>query len=108
MRWLRVAYRFPVTGAGVMVGSAYDQACVRHAFQDHGKGFHQRLETLVGAPMADGKDSLLGIAALGEVGRTGDRREGSMRAQQHVLGGILRNQGAAITGKQYRYRVRFE
>ena len=43
---------------------------LRHLFQHQRERFHQRFEPLVGAPMPDGKDALLRIAALAEVRRS--------------------------------------
>ena len=61
----------PSSRLGMVVGARDDELGIGNCFQDSRKGLHQRLQPFVGAPVSDGENAKLRIAAFRKIRRTG-------------------------------------
>src|ERR1700677_3477481 len=57
---------FHISGSLRVVSSGDDQADIRHLCRETLESFDQQLEAFVGTPLSEGKNAMLGVAALGE------------------------------------------
>ena len=100
-----VRHLLEVAGRLGVVGSGNDQLGVRNLADDGREAFDEKLQPLVGAPLSEGEDAMLGIAATREIRVLGASRQSSVAAHIHRPAAVLAAQDVAIGGHHHRNRV---
>jgi hypothetical protein len=95
-----------IPGCLGMVCSAHHQAGRGQDLGDQLKGIDHQLEPLVGSPLAKRQNAMLRVPAPGKIRALGFSRQNAMRAEMHVVAAVFFVKDFAITGHEYRHRIR--
>jgi hypothetical protein len=89
-----------------MVSSAHHQAGRGQNLRDQLKRIDHQLEPFVGSPLPESQNAMLRVPAPGKIRALGFSRQNAMRAEMHILAAIFFMKNFAITGHEYRHRIR--
>ena len=84
-----------------MISACYDQFDIGYLPRDRVEGVDHGLEALIGSPLAKRKNSMAGIATLGEIGVFRSAREDSVLADVHGAPAIFIAYQCAVGGQQH-------
>jgi len=99
-------YGFDIAGSLGVVATCNDQLS---AGQDVGHSLEcidHKFETLVGSPLAKGKDAVLRIAAPRKIGVLGSSCQNAVRPDMNILAAIFFREDPAIARHEYGHRIR--
>jgi hypothetical protein len=93
--------RLDIAGGLGVVSSRDDEPGLRQGLGKNVESLNHELEALVGSPFTEGKDSMCGIAAAGEIGIFGTRGEDAVGTEMHVVASIFFVEDLAVSGHEH-------
>ena len=89
-----------------MVAACDDELGIRHPVRQQIESLHHQLKPLIGSPLAESENALIGISATGKIGELGTARENSVRPQMHIVAPVFIVQYFSISRHEHGYGVR--